>query len=68
MKLQGKVLKNFNDKKTGKTYKAKDDYKEADLYVADRERYEELYNKGFVEKGKIYQDTSVLNTKKKEEN
>lgn len=65
MKLQGKVLKSFNDKETGKLYTPKDEYKEADLFVADKPRYEKLYSLGYVEKGKLYEEIFV--NKKKEE-
>lgn len=53
MKLQGEVLIAFNDIQDNyKRYTPKDEYKEADIYVADKDRYEELRIKGFVGKGK----------------
>ena len=57
MKLTGKVLKPFNDSKDNfKEYTPKDDYKDADVFTAERERYEDLYRKGYVEKGKLVED------------
>lgn len=65
MKLQGKVLKSFRDKETGKVYSPQDEYKEADIYVAERSRYQILERKGFVEKGSLYTKETK---EKKEEN
>lgn len=53
MKLQGEVLIAFNDIQDNyKRYAPKDEYKEADIYVAEKDRYEELRLKGFLAKGK----------------
>lgn len=46
--LEGKVIKDFNDTKNNlKKYTAG-----KDIFKADDKRYNELYNKGYVEKGK----------------
>ena len=63
MKLRGKVIKTFNDKDTKKVYTPKDDYKDADVFEADRPRYEELYYKGYVEKGELVEDNNRLQIK-----
>lgn len=48
MKLKGKVLISFNDKHDNlKRYEA-----EKDIYEAEKERYIELYDLGYVEEGK----------------
>ena len=53
MKLMGEVLKPFNDGQDGfKVYTPKDEYKDADIFVAERERYEDLERRGYVGKGK----------------
>lgn len=53
MKLQGEVIKAFNDSRNGgKQYTPKDDYKDADIFIAEKDRYEYLYEKGYVTKGK----------------
>ena len=68
MKLQGKVLKNFRDKESGKLYEAQDEYKEADVFVAEKTRYQLLEKKGFVEKGSLYTKETKESKEKKEEN
>lgn len=67
MKLQGKVLKAFNDKNTGKLYRPKDEYKDADVFEADENRYLELFHWGYVEKGKVVDKKDNLFNDKKEE-
>lgn len=53
MKLSGEVLIDFNDKKNNlKTYRAKTQFKDADIFTADEERYEYLRIKGYVAEGK----------------
>ncbi len=53
MKISGEVLKAFNDVKDNyKLYTPKNKYKDADIFTADEERYEELRIKGFVGEGK----------------
>lgn len=53
MKISGEVLKAFNDIKDNyKLYTPKNKYKDADIFTADEERYEELRIKGFVGEGK----------------
>lgn len=53
MKLQGEVLVAFNDTQDNyKRYTPKDKYKDADIFVAEKERYEDLRIKGFVGEGK----------------
>lgn len=48
MKLQGKVLQSFNDRNNNlKKYNAG-----KDMFQAEEKRYNELYAKGYVEKGK----------------
>lgn len=48
MKIKGKVLISFNDKYDNlKRYEA-----EKDIYEAEKERYIELYDLGYVEEGK----------------
>ena len=49
-KVKTKVKNNFNDTKTNITYEKDEDI------ILDRERYEELLSKGFVEEGKILED------------
>ena len=52
MKISGEVLKAFNDIKDNyKLYTPKNKYKDADIFTADEERYEELRIKGFVGEG-----------------
>ena len=53
MKISGEVLKAFNDVKDNyKLYTPKNKYKDADIFTADEERYEDLRIKGFVGEGK----------------
>lgn len=53
MKISGEVLKAFNDVKDNyKLYTPKNKYKDADIFTADEERYEDLRIKGFVSEGK----------------
>lgn len=66
MKLQGEVLKRFQDKETKITYDTKgsmdiEEYtgKETTypyIYIGEKERYEELYEKGYLTKGKLYEE------------
>lgn len=57
MKLTGDVLKPFNDTQDNlKSYKPKDEYTPADKYTAEKERYEDLYRKGYVTKGKVVEE------------
>ena len=59
-KMSGKVLVSFNDgQDNNKFYRANED-----VYTANRDRYEELYYKGYVEEGKEVKD--YLQTDKKE--
>ena len=53
-KVKTKVKNNFNDTKTNITYEKDDDI------ILDRARYEELFEKGFVEEGKILEDKPLL--------
>lgn len=53
MKISGEVLKAFHDVKDNyKLYTPKNKYKDADIFTADEERYEDLKIKGFVGEGK----------------
>lgn len=66
MKLEGKVLKRFKDKNTGKIYAPKgtvdiEEYTNKQkfynsIFSADKERYEELEKQGYVSKGKLVED------------
>lgn len=68
MKLTGKVLKAFSDKKDNfKVYTPADEFKDADIFTAEKERYMELFNKGFVEKGKPEKNYKIKEEEKKEE-
>ena len=60
-KVKTKVKNNFNDTKTNITYEKDEDI------ILDRARYEELFAKGFVEKGKIVEERSKVSYKKEEE-
>ena len=64
MKLKGKVLKRFNDKNTNILYEPKTDYKDADIYEAEKQRYEELFYKGYVEKGELVENNNRFKTEK----
>lgn len=68
MKLTGKVLKPFNDGQDNfKVYTPADEYKDADTFTAEKERYMELFNKGFVEKGKPVKNYKIEEKKEEEE-
>ena len=60
-KVKTKVKNNFNDTKTNITYEKDEDI------ILDRARYEELFAKGFVEKGKIVEEKPKVSYKKEEE-
>ena len=60
-KVKTKVKNNFNDTKANITYEKDEDI------ILDRARYEELFAKGFVEKGKIVEERSKVSYKKEEE-
>ena len=62
-KMSGNVKKDFNDSKdNNKFYKAGED-----IFTADRDRYEELYYKGFLEEGKEVKDYLRVDKKEKKE-
>ena len=68
MKLKGKVLKAFNDSKdNNKRYSPADEYKEADIFEADKDRYTDLEKKGFVGKGEKVVEGIVKKSKNNEE-
>lgn len=68
MKLRGKVLKAFNDgKDNNKRYSPADEYKEADIFEADKDRYIDLEKKGFVGKGEKVVEGIVKKSKNNEE-
>jgi hypothetical protein len=68
MKLRGEVLKAFNDiKDHQKRYAPADDYKEADIFEADIERYRELEIQKYVGKGEKVVESIVKKSKKDEE-
>lgn len=68
MKLRGEVLKAFNDSKDNfKRYTPADEYKEADIFEADKDRYTDLERKGFVGKGEKIVESIVKKSKKEEE-
>lgn len=65
-KVKTKVIKNFNDTKTGKTFE------ENEPITLDRDRYEELFSKGYVAKGEEVREEKekkfeFKNSKKEEE-
>lgn len=60
-KVKTKVIKNFNDSKTGISYE-KDE-----PITLDRDRYEELLSKGFVNKGEEVKEEKKIIIKKDEE-
>lgn len=63
-KMSGKVKVDFNDSKdNNKFYKAGED-----VFTANRDRYEELYYKGYVEEGKEVKDYLQTDKKEKKEN
>ena len=58
MKISGEVLKAFNDIKDNyKLYTPKNKYKDADIFTADEERYEDLRIQGDVGEGKKTEKT-----------
>ena len=61
-KVETKVSKNFNDTKDNNKL-----YEVGEPIVLDRTRYEELFAKGFVEKGKIAEEKPKVSYKKEEE-
>ena len=68
MRLKGEVLKPFNDIKDNyKRYTPADEYKEADIFEADVERYTDLERKRFVGKGEKVIESIVKKSKKDEE-
>jgi hypothetical protein len=68
MKLRGEVLKAFNDiKDNQKRYAPADDYKEADIFEADVDRYTDLQRRKFVGKGEKVVESIVKKPKKEEE-
>ena len=60
-KVETKVINNFNDKITGELKEI------GETLILDRFRYEELYSKGFVDKGKIIEERPKVSYKKEEE-
>ena len=63
-KMSGQVKEDFNDSKdNNKFYKAGED-----VFTANRDRYEELYYKGYVEEGKEVKDYLQTDKKEKKEN
>lgn len=68
MKLRGEVIKAFNDiQDNQKRYAPADDYKEADIFEADVERYTDLERKRFVGKGEKVVESIVKKPKKDKE-
>ena len=61
-KVETKVIKNFNDTKDNNKL-----YEVGEPIVLDRARYEELFAKGFVEKGNIIEERPKVSFKKEEE-
>ena len=61
-KVETKVIKNFNDTKDNNKF-----YEVGESIVLDRTRYEQLFAKGFVEKGNINEDKPQVSYKKEEE-
>ena len=61
-KVETKVIKNFNDTKDNNKF-----YEIGESIVLDRARYEQLFAKGFVEKGKIIEERPKVSYKKEEE-
>ena len=60
-KVKTKVINNFNDKITGELKEI------GETLILDRFRYEELYSKGFVDKGNIIEEKPKVSYKKEEE-
>ena len=61
-KVETKVIKNFNDTKNNNKL-----YEVDEPIVLDKARYEELFAKGFVEKGNIIEERPKVSYKKEEE-
>ena len=61
-KVETKVIKNFNDTKDNNKF-----YEIGESIVLDRARYEQLFAKGFVEKGNIIEERPKFSYKKEEE-
>ena len=61
-KVETKVIKNFNDTKDNNKF-----YEIGESIVLDRARYEQLFAKGFVEKGNIIEERLKVSYKKEEE-
>ena len=61
-KVETKVIKNFNDTKDNNKL-----YEVGESIVLDRARYEQLFAKGFVEKGNIIEERPKVSYKKEEE-
>lgn len=61
-KVETKVIKNFNDIKDNNKL-----YEVGESIVLDRDRYEQLFAKGFVEKGNIIEERPKVSYKKEEE-
>ena len=61
-KVETKVIKNFNDTKDNNKL-----YEVGESIVLDRARYEQLFAKGFVEKGNIIEERQQVSYKKEEE-
>ena len=61
-KVETKVIKNFNDTKDNNKF-----YEIGESIVLDRVRYEQLFAKGFVEKGNIIEERPKVSYKKEEE-
>ena len=61
-KVETKVIKNFNDTKDNNKF-----YEVGESIVLDRARYEQLFAKGFVEKGNIIEERPKVSYKKEEE-
>ena len=61
-KVETKVIKNFNDTKDNNKL-----YEVGESIVLDRDRYEQLFAKGFVEKGNIIEERPKFSYKKEEE-
>lgn len=60
-KVETKVIKNFNDTKDNNKL-----YEIGESIVLDRARYEQLFAKGFVEKGNIIEERQQVSYKKEE--
>lgn len=61
-KVETKVIKNFNDTKDNNKL-----YEVGESIVLDRDRYEQLFAKGFVEKGNIIEERPKVGYKREEE-